>query len=354
VSREKGAPCRPKSNFSRVRAAFARDQAAVGTSGAATGRGGDESSSATVPFGHSAALENGHIGVWAGAGTDGSSPNPVSEFQEFHTISADGTTIGGERIGTGPALVVVHGGMRAGKHYRALATALADHFSVAVFDRRGRGRSGPAREDDGIEVELADLRAVMAATGARVVFGHSAGAVIGLEAALRFPLGLLVLYEPPIALAAAISVDWVPAFRRSLDQNRPARAMALLFAGLQLAPGWLPRWLVALALRLAMRTQEGRELAALLRTMPRDLNTILALEGGCERYRAIRCPTLLLAGAKSPAYLRHAIDDLASSIPDAVRVEMAGMGHNAPDEDGPARVAAEIATFCLRERSGHR
>jgi hypothetical protein len=35
----------------------------------------------------------------------------------------------------------------------------------------------------------------------------------------------LVLYEPPIALAAAISLDWVPAFRRSLDEDRPARAL---------------------------------------------------------------------------------------------------------------------------------
>jgi hypothetical protein len=85
--------------------------------------------------------------------------------------------------------------------------------------------------------------------------------------------------------------------------------------------------------------------------MPRDLHTVLALGGGHERYGAIRSSTLLLGGARSPAYLRHALDELALSIPDATRVELAGVGHNAPDEDAPARVAAEITRFCAPVRA---
>jgi pimeloyl-ACP methyl ester carboxylesterase len=62
---------------------------------------------------------------------------------------------------------------------------LAQCFQVHVIDRRGRWRSGPQDPSYGIERELEDLFAVQAQTAATIVFGHSYGGLIALEAARR-------------------------------------------------------------------------------------------------------------------------------------------------------------------------
>src|ERR1043165_6470963 len=130
------------------------------------------------------------------------------------TRSTDGTQIGWEQIGQGVAIVIAHGGTRAAEHYRALADALASRFTVIAYDRRGRGASGPARVDDGFDVEVADLEAVLRATGATRVFGHSAGALISLEATRRLPvIQRLALYEPPVG--QSIPPGWRPALERA-------------------------------------------------------------------------------------------------------------------------------------------
>lgn len=258
------------------------------------------------------------------------------------TRSADGTQIGWEQIGNGPAVVIVHGGNRAAEHYRALAAALAPRYTVIAYDRRGRGASGPGRVDDGIDVELADLEAVLRVTGATSVFGHSAGAMIALEAAVRMHvIQRLALFDPPVGVELPLS--WVPAFEQALADDKIARAMALVMEGMQTGPRHVPAWLLALPLRLLVRGETGRQLGALLRTFPRDLATARALPPGVERYRKIVCPTLLLGGGKSPAYLKLALDRLGAVIPHVERTEFPDVGHNAPDEDAPQAVAARLA-----------
>jgi pimeloyl-ACP methyl ester carboxylesterase len=258
------------------------------------------------------------------------------------TRSADGTTIGWERVGSGPPLVVLHGGMRAGKHYRALADAMAHRYSVLLVDRRGRGHSGPGRDDDGVETEIADLAAVLGATGADRVFGHSAGACISLEAAHRLPIRELALYEPP---AEPLSFDWLPAFEAALARGKTARAVSLAIAGHEVGPRGVPAWVMTLAARVLLHTAEGKEATALVRLLSRDVATVRSVQGRLERHAALSCRTLLLDGSASPAYLRRAADALAAIIPGAARTTLARQSHNAPDMDAPAAVATELLAF---------
>ncbi len=69
------------------------------------------------------------------------------EIKTDSVVSVDGTMIGYRMIGSGPGLVIVHGGMRASQHYLPLAEALAGTYTVYIPDRRGRGMSGPAGDD---------------------------------------------------------------------------------------------------------------------------------------------------------------------------------------------------------------
>src|SRR3954468_20447177 len=114
--------------------------------------------------------------------------------------SSDGTPIAFERSGRGPALILVDGALcsRSFGPARKLAALLAQHFTVYVYDRRGRGESGdtgpysPAREVE----DLAAL--VKEAGGSAALLGLSSGGALALEAAAsRLPVTHVVAYEPP-------------------------------------------------------------------------------------------------------------------------------------------------------------
>src|SRR3712207_2984538 len=78
-------------------------------------------------------------------------------FTTHHVLSADGTGIGYRSYGAGPGVVLVHGGMMAAQGLDVLARELSAWFTVSVPDLRGRGMSGPFRENDSILTEVEDL-----------------------------------------------------------------------------------------------------------------------------------------------------------------------------------------------------
>ncbi|MFD0581783.1 alpha/beta fold hydrolase [Dactylosporangium darangshiense] len=141
--------------------------------------------------------------------------------------SADGTTIAYRRLGdAGPAVILVHGGGQSGRHLEALAAILAaDGFTAYVPDRRGRGGSGPAGAGYGIATERADLAALMAATGAGLLFGMSSGGLIVLDAARHLPgVRAVAVYEPPLSVGGSTPLGWVGRYERSWPRAiRPGR-----------------------------------------------------------------------------------------------------------------------------------
>jgi pimeloyl-ACP methyl ester carboxylesterase len=59
-------------------------------------------------------------------------------YTKGSVTSKDGTVIGYRQLGSGPGLILVHGGMAASQHFMKLASSLADVFTVYIPDRRGR------------------------------------------------------------------------------------------------------------------------------------------------------------------------------------------------------------------------
>src|SRR5690348_7771281 len=114
--------------------------------------------------------------------------------------SADGTRIGYERAGDGPALVLVDGALcyRAAGPMRPLAALLTGDFTVFTYDRRGRGESTDTLPYE-VEREVEDLRAVIrAAGGEAALYAMSSGGALALATAAADPgVTGLVLYEPP-------------------------------------------------------------------------------------------------------------------------------------------------------------
>lgn len=118
-------------------------------------------------------------------------------------ISSDGTQIAFDRIGDGPAIIMVDGA----NAYRAInpvgaqvAAMLSPRFTVFTYDRRGRGQSTDNADEPAEDREIEDLAALISeAGGSAFVFGGSSGAMLAMDAAAR-GLGIekLAVYEAPL------------------------------------------------------------------------------------------------------------------------------------------------------------
>jgi pimeloyl-ACP methyl ester carboxylesterase len=114
--------------------------------------------------------------------------------------SKDGTQIGYNTTGTGPAVILIDGAFcfRGFGPMPALAPLLAPHFTVYTYDRRGRGESGDTLPF-ALEREFEDIDALIQhAGGAASLYGISSGAGLALRAAASgLNVVKLALYEPP-------------------------------------------------------------------------------------------------------------------------------------------------------------
>lgn len=238
--------------------------------------------------------------------------------------SADGTELAVERRGQGPAVVLVGGALADRRATRALAGGLAASCTAISYDRRGRGESGD-RPPYAIEREVEDLAAVVATAGASpAVYGHSSGAMLALAASCSgVPVARLAVYEPPFLTGAA---------RARLDGEVRARLSALLGAGRR---DEAVRWFLTEA--VAMPADELGGLAAspgwkaaldLAHTLVHDVLLCAGPDAVDEGdLGSIVCPTLVLDGGASPAWVRAAARLVASVVPDSSATTLAGQGH---------------------------
>jgi hypothetical protein len=74
-------------------------------------------------------------------------------------MSKDGTSIGYDRQGSGPAAILVTGGLDDGSENAPLAGELAQHFTVYNHNRRGRDHTGHT-EPYALEREIEDIGAL--------------------------------------------------------------------------------------------------------------------------------------------------------------------------------------------------
>lgn len=263
--------------------------------------------------------------------------------------SADGTTIGYRQYGSGPGLILLHGGMQAAQHLSALAAALADQFRPFVPDRRGRGSSEPHATEFGLRPEVEDLQALIAATGARFVFGHSSGALIALRTALVTPgVDRVALYEPPLSVRGSSPSAWVPRFHQEVAAGRNAAAAVTALKGARLDPVFarLPRWLLTPVAAVSMRDRalaaDDVPVADLVPTMRFDVQIAREMADTAEEYAALPGRVLLMGGTRSPDYLGTALRELAAVIPHGEVVTLPGLGHMGPQNDGRPDIVARV------------
>ena len=261
--------------------------------------------------------------------------------------SADGTTIGFTTLGDGDGVIVVGGSMTTGADYTHLGEALASSFTVHLVDRRGRGRSGPQGAGYSIEKECEDLLAVMDATGARNVFGHSFGGLVALETGLRSSaIERIAAWDPGVSVNGSIPSGWVQRCSELLAGGDNRAAFALFVKSLGPKPiRTLPLWYLKIVLRLAIREPQWTHMAPLLEPALAEHAESVRLDGAADRYASICIPVLLLGGAKSPSSATGGLVPLHDTISGSTLRVIDGLDHFAPDEKAPERVAELLRGF---------
>ena len=252
--------------------------------------------------------------------------------------SKDGTSIVFDRSGDGPALILVLGAtatraMEAHMPPVAPEIDLATHFTVYVYDRRGRGDSGDTAPY-AVEREIEDLAAMIdAAGGSAYVLGHSSGAVLALRAAgkLGSKIKKLALYEPPFIIDDSrppLPADYVPQLRAYIADGRPADALKYFMrvavnipeeylAGAETWPTWAGS--VAAARTISY---DGEIMGDTMSGNPATL----------DQFATITTPTLVMDGGASPSFMHNGAETLAKILPHAQHRRLAGQDHGAAPE----------------------
>ena len=235
--------------------------------------------------------------------------------------AADGTPIAWSRVGAGPDLVMVHcvGVSRATTPQPTLADALAEHFTVWTYDRRGKGESGNA-EDYDVQREVEDLTAVIElASGPATVYGFSSGATLALiAAAAGAPIARLTLLEPPLF------ADPDPEHRfRAEGERRLGEGPEVLHRWFQTEVVGVPEEVLAELPPVSDET---------LRDAPSLLHELTFLPGTpAQRFASVRQPTLLIASDATAPEIHTWGRELEAAMPDARLAVLPGEWHGVDD-----------------------
>jgi pimeloyl-ACP methyl ester carboxylesterase len=239
-----------------------------------------------------------------------------------------------------PVVVFIHGTGQDHTNWQLPARWFAWHgHAVLAVDLPGHGRSdGPAFAS--VPEMAAWIGRLLTAVGAEAaaLVGHSLGAAIALEAAAAAGSRVRRLALLGAAPALPVNAALLEAAReRPLEAHRLIISWAL-GAEAKLGGNAVPGlWLANASLALLARNGPG--------VLATDVVACNAWQSGGEAARCVRCPTLIIIGAKDQMTPPRAGRQLAQHIAGARSVTLANCGHMLMAEAPDAVLDALIEFF---------
>jgi pimeloyl-ACP methyl ester carboxylesterase len=245
--------------------------------------------------------------------------------------SPDGTVIGYDRYGGGPAVIFIGGAAT----YRAIDEAstqtagglAAEGFTAVDYDRRGRGASGdtqPWALDREVE-DVAEL--IKVAGGAAALCSNSSGADIALAAATAgVGVTALVLYEPPFFAGASFDAH-LAALRQMLADGRNDEAMRY---NLTSVIGLPPDVVDAMA-----QAPWWAAMVAVAPTLVYDHTATHEINVDPDwrrRWAGATVPSIVCSGDQTFPGMPEAANAVAAALPNASRRILPGQGHRPAPE----------------------
>jgi pimeloyl-ACP methyl ester carboxylesterase len=280
----------------------------------------------------------------------------MNSFEGVRTAQVDGTALAYREQGEGEPVVCVHGSASDLRSWEQQLAAIAASYRAIAYSRR---YARPNKDiepgaDDQMLPHVDDLTAllrVLDAAPAHLV-GHSWGAFICLLTAIRHPqlVRSLVLAEPPVLPLFVSDPPRVTEVLRLLVRRPRTTLTILSFTARTFVPA-----------RRAFRRGDDEE--ALERfgygivgkqsyeqvpverkqQLRENVNTLRAQLLGAgfpplsdDAVRSVAVPTLLITGARSPAFLLRLTDRLQQLLPNVERVDIPRASHAMTEENAGA------------------
>jgi pimeloyl-ACP methyl ester carboxylesterase len=247
-------------------------------------------------------------------------------------VEVDGLQIAYERVGSGPALVLLHGYVGDGvTTWRRQLDGLSDEFTVVAWDAPGAGRSTDPPERFGLDGYAACLAGFLAKLGlgtARVA-GLSFGGILALALQRRHAARSRAL------ILASATAGWAGSLPPEVAEQRLRQALALAdgapeaFVGALLPTMFsktMPRETVD-DFSASMRAFHPRGFRAMARASAEDVRDVLP---------HVDAPTLLVYGDRDVRAPLTVAETLQAAISDSRLVVLPDAGHlcniEAPNE----------------------
>lgn len=263
--------------------------------------------------------------------------------------------------GAGEPVVLVHGSVSDRRTWARPLATLSEGHRVIAYSRRYHWPNTPIAEgaDYSMVEHVDDLEAWLPALDAAPahLVGHSYGGYVCLLLAIRRPdlVKSLVLMEPPVLRLFTSDPPKPHELLRALI-TRPRTGLAILklgATGLGPATAAFKRGDIDKGVHIFGRAVLGPEAFEAMseeRMQQVHDNTIAAefLGSGfaplvADEVRAVKAPTLLVTGEKSPAIFHRFIERLAELLPDNKRAEVPNASHNIHEDNAEAFETAVLS-----------
>lgn len=275
---------------------------------------------------------------------------------DLKAVPVNGTMLPVLSVGEGPAIVLLHGSGEDWRTWLGVIQPLSRKHRVIAYSRRHYypGTGGAAKRDMTPEVNDKDLLGVLQALGVTSahLVGHGTGGALAATFAVDHPerVASLTLIEPelPMLLVGTQAESaYVNDRRLMIAQTR----MAVQDGFADLALAHVLEWNVgATALESVPRWVQGR-MADDGEALRLEMASAVAPKLGPERVAKLKCPTLVLDGAKSPDFARATTDAMLKARPVTEHVTLKGSGYAAPWTDAKAFDKA-LLEFMARHEPG--
>ncbi|MFL4471744.1 alpha/beta fold hydrolase [Tateyamaria armeniaca] len=234
--------------------------------------------------------------------------------------------------GDGPTILMIHGvGLRA-EAWGAQIDALAKDHRVIAVDVPGHGFSAPLGTTPDLPAYTEAVAECL--SGPSVVIGHSFGAMIALDLAIRHPQHVTGV----VALNAI--------FRRNAEARRAVLARARSLDGVTVADPEPPldRWFGAEPSPERMACKDW--LLGVDQAGYKAAYTVFAQEDGPAEasLRTLSCPALFMTGAEEPNSTPEMSRSMAAHTPDGTAIIIEGAAHMMPMTH-PHAVNTHLAAF---------
>jgi pimeloyl-ACP methyl ester carboxylesterase len=270
----------------------------------------------------------------------------AAQWRLTQKYNAAGGTVAFDVLGEGPPVVLVHGTPSWSYLWRNVATEMADHFTVYVFDLLGYGMS---EKREGQDVSIAAQTQVL--TELLDLWGLEEPCMAGHDFGGAITLRLMLLEQRRfrrVALCDAVAIaPWITPFSRHVQHYLEA---------FQTVPEHIHHQMIATHIRTAIaREVTDAELEPYLRPWLGSTGQAAYYRQVAQfderytreiepRYGEICTPTLVLWGENDNWLDRDFGRRLSESIPKARLSLVSNAGHFLP-EDQPSTVASELTRF---------